>query len=194
VGDLAQAAVAADMLRRAGEANGAALQTRLLARLATLCDAETGLVRPASLGGQALAILAFARAAARPDAAEAARMLVTLLGAVAAEPGAGLLRAGAPVDAAADPEGVALLARAAGCAALAAEAGGSLPEDAASRARDLHRAAVALLRPLVRPRLGILEVVGPGGVTASLQGLATLALLAPDRLMLGNRPADAAPA
>jgi hypothetical protein len=37
-------------------------------------------------------------------------------------------------------------------------------------------------------------VVGPAGVTASLQTLATLALLAPDRLMLDSRPADAAPA
>ncbi|WP_170985244.1 hypothetical protein [Roseomonas sp. AR75] len=193
-GDLAGAAIAADMLRRAGEAEAAALQARLLARLATLCDAETGVVRPASLGGQALAILAFARAAVRPDAPDEARLVARLLGAVAAEPGSGLLLAGAPVDAAADPEGVALLARAAGCAALAAEAGGSLPEEVANRARDLHRAAVALLRPLVRPRLGILEVVGPAGVTASLQTLATLALLAPDRLMLDSRPADAAPA
>jgi hypothetical protein len=93
-----------------------------------------------------------------------------------------------------DAEGVALLARAAGAAALAAEAGAPLPDAAIAAARETHRLAVTLLRPLVRPRLGILEVVGRDGVTGGLQALTTLALLAPDRAVLESRPADAATA
>jgi hypothetical protein len=98
------------------------------------------------------------------------------------------------LDAAEDPEGVALLARAAGAAALAAEAGARLPDAAIETGRETHRMAVTLLRPLVRPRLGILEVVARGGVAGGLQALTTLALLAPDRLAVDSLPADAATA
>jgi hypothetical protein len=195
--ELAQAAVAADTLRRAGEGAAAAVQARLLARLAALRD-EDGVVRapgePASLAAQALAILAFARAAAWPDGGAAAGTLVAALGAVAVAPEGGLRFAGAALDATEDAEGIALLARAAGAAVMAAEAGAPLPDAAIAAARETHRLAVTLLRPLVRPRLGILEVVGRGGVTGSLQALTTLALLAPDRAVLESRPADAAPA
>jgi hypothetical protein len=189
--DLARAAVGADALRRAGEPDAAALQSRLLARLETLTDPATGLLRGAmrDLPAQALAVLALARAAAWPGAATAA--LAGALAPFEARPGEGLRFAGAPVDPVQDAEGLALLARAAGAAALAAEAGAALPPALAAQAQAVHRAAITLLRPLARPRLGILEVAGRGGVTASLQALATLALLAPDRLALDSRPADA---
>jgi hypothetical protein len=195
--DLAWTAVAADTLRRAGVPGAEAMQARLLARLAPLCDAE-GVVRapgePPSLSAQALAILAFARGAAWPDGGAALASLATALGAVAAEPGSGLRFAGSAPDAAEEPEAVALLARAAGAAVLAAEAGARLPDPLIARAREIHRMAVTLLRPLVRPRLGTLEVAGRGGVAGGLQALTTLALLAPDRLALECRPTDAATA
>ncbi|PWS38736.1 hypothetical protein DFH01_05620 [Falsiroseomonas bella] len=195
--ELAWTALAADTLRRAGEHAAAAMQAGLLDRLASLSDAE-GLVRAPgeapSLAAQALAILAFARGAAWPDGGAALGTLAALLGAITAEPGSGLRFAGAAPDAAEEPEALALLARAAGAAVLAAEAGARLPDDVIARAREIHRMAVTLLRPLVRPRLGTLEVVGRDGVAGSLQALTTLALLAPDRLALECRPTDAATA
>ena len=95
------------------------------------------------------------------------------------------------MDAAAEAEGVALLARAAGAAVLAAEAGAPVTPATLERGRQLHRIAVNLLRPLVQPRGASLAVVGPQGVTPGLQALVTLALLAPDRLVL-VRPSAAA--
>jgi hypothetical protein len=195
--EIAQAAIGADTLRRAGDGTAAAAQSRLLGRLAALRD-DAGALRapgePASLAAQALAILAFARAAAWRDGGAATDGLVAALGAVTVTPEGGLRFAGAALDVTEDADSIALLARAAGAAVLAAEAGAPLPDGVIAAARETHRLAVTLLRPLVRPRLGILEVVGPGGVTGSLQALTTLALLAPDRAVMACRPVDAATA
>ena len=174
--DLAYAALAADALRRAGVVEDA-VPARLAARLSALVD-DGGVLRApdASLAAQAVAALAFARLG---DGGAVAR----LLGAVT--PGRALGFAGGKVDAAAEAEGVALLARAAGAAVLAAEAGLPIPPEAVDRGKQLHRAAVNLLRPLVQPRGPVLAVVGPRGVTPGLQALATMALLAPERLVFG---------
>jgi hypothetical protein len=209
---LAAAAIGADGLRRAGQGSAAALQGRLAERLAALVEPRGGVLRgpdgPAGLAAQSLAILAFARAAAWPDGARAAAALSAVLaplvpagGPLPAEAPA-LHFAGRPVDPLAEAEGLALLGRAAGAAALASEAGVALHPAAAARARDLHRIAVNLLRPLVRLRGAALEVVatGPGpapaGPTPGLQALATLAFLAPDRLVLGpaEHPSHSGPA
>jgi hypothetical protein len=185
--DLACAALAADALRRAGVMADA--QPRLVARLAArLRDGVVG-GPGAGLAAQAMAALAFARAAALPDGA-AAEALSATLGAVALQ-GAGLVIGGAPLDAAAEAEGIALMARAAGAAVLAAEAGAPVPPATLERAKQLHRIGVNLLRPLVQPRGAILAVVGPGGMTPGLQALVAMAMIAPDRLVLA-RPAAAA--
>lgn len=181
VSGLAQALLGADALRRAGiEADPAALP--MLA--ASLTEA---LAAPAPLADRALAALALARCAAWADALPAASALCGLLDAI--EPAApghapALHMDGVPLDPLAEAEGIARLARAAGAAVLAAEAGAPLGEAALARARALHRIAIALLRPLVRPRAGLLSVQGPHGPVPGLQALVTLAFLAPDRLAL----------
>jgi hypothetical protein len=139
-----------------------------------------------SLAAQALAALAFARAACRPGDVEAAVALAAALGAVTAA-GGGIAFAGAKVEATAEPEGVALLARAAGAAVLAAEAGAPVAPQVTEHGKQLHRLAVNQLRPMVQPRAGMLAVLGPAGITPGLQALATLALMAPERLVLGAR-------
>jgi hypothetical protein len=185
--DLACAALAADALRRAGVLPDA--QPRLVARLAArLTDGVLG-GPGAGLAAQGAAALAFARAAALPDAA-AADALAATLGAVSPQ-GVGLVFGGAPVDAAAQAEGIALLARAAGAAVLAAEAGAAVPPATMERAKQLHRIGVNLLRPLVQPRGPILAVVGPGGMTPGLQALVAMAMMAPDRLVLARSAATA---
>ncbi len=185
--DLAQAALAADALRRAGVLADA--QPRLLAGLAA--RRQDGVVGGpgGGLAAQAAAALAFARAAALPDAAAAAALEATL-GVVTVQ-GVGLAFAGRTVDPVAEAEGVALLARAGGAAVLAAEAGAPLPQPVTDQGKRLHRIAVNLLRPLVQPRGATLAVVGPHGVTPGLQALVTLALMAPDRLALVRQHAAA---
>ena len=183
--DLGYVALAADALRRAGVV-GAEVQARLVARLVARLD-DAGVLRgpgAPSLAAQALATLAFARAACGPCSEDAAAALAAALGAVTAGGGA-LDFAGAKVEAAAEAEGVALLARAAGAAVLAAEASAPVPAQAVERGRQLHRIAVNLLRPMVQPRTGMLAVLGPAGMAPGLQALVTLALMAPERLVLG---------
>jgi hypothetical protein len=189
--DLACAALAADALRRAGLMADA--QPRLVERLAArLRDGVLG-GPGAGLAAQGAAALAFARAAALSDAAAAdlaTGALTATLGAVSPQ-GVGLVLGGAPVEAAAEAEGIALLARAAGAAVLAAEAGAPVPPATVERAKQLHRIGVNLLRPLVQPRGPILAVVGPGGMTPGLQALVAMAMIAPDRLVLARSSAAA---
>jgi hypothetical protein len=150
--EAAWAALGADALRRAGDADAEALHARLVARLD---DAAPP-----------LAALALARAAL----ADGARIAAALDGVAADGP----------------PRDAAFAARAAGAVVLAAENGATIPAATIERARMLHRSAIATLRPLIRPRAGILEVSGPDGLTTELQALTALALLAPDRLALAH--------
>ncbi|MGG5820338.1 hypothetical protein [Falsiroseomonas sp. HW251] len=179
---LAEAAVALDSLRRAGIGWAASAQARVVAQLAGMLD-EKGVVSPL-LPAQAMAALAFARAAGTVP--EAMRALERALDAV----GVPLSLADRPIDAT-QAEGLALLARAAGAAVLAAEAGLQVAPGTIERGRALHRAAVNLLRPMVQPRGGALVVQGPQGFGPGLQAMATLALLAPERLVLTRQTATA---
>jgi hypothetical protein len=181
VAALASALLGADSLRRVRGTADDALPA-LAARLAAALGAA-----PADLGAHSLAVLALARAATWPDAAPAVAALPGALDAIGASaPGTApaLALGGVAVEPFAEAEGVALLARAAGAVVLAAGAGAALDPGAVAKARELHRIAVALLRPLARPRDGRLEVQGPRGLAPGLQALLTLAFLAPERLVL----------
>ena len=178
--DLASALLGADSLCRAGRLGQDALPALAL-RLTAALEAA-----PADLGTRALGMLALARCAAWTEAGFAAKALPALLDGIGASaPGTApaLRLEGERVDPLAEPEGVALLARAAGAVALAADAGAPMAPAAVAKARELHRIAVALLRPLVRPRDGRLEVHGPQGLTPGLQALLTLGFMAPERLV-----------
>ena len=169
--ELASALLGADALRRSGGAAPSGLVERLAATP----------VAGASLFDRALAMLALARAAAWSDAA-AAPLGALLAGIGASAPGTApaLTLDGVPVVPLVEAEGVAMLARAAGAAVLAEAV---LDPAALDRAKALHRIAVGLLRPLVRPRDGRLEVIGPQGLAPGLQAGLTLAFLAPERLL-----------
>lgn len=178
--DLASALLGADSLRRAGQTREDTLPAIAL-RLTRAVEAA-----PTDLSTRALAILALARAAGWSDAPSAAATLPGLLeGLGAAPPGTApaLSLDGARVDPLAEAEGVAMLARAAGAVVLVADAGAPVNPEAVAKARELHRIAVALLRPLVRPRDGRLEVHGPQGLAPGLQALLTLGFMAPERLV-----------
>jgi hypothetical protein len=189
--ELAHLVLAADALRRAGQAPMAALQGKLVARLRARVDAAGGLLRDAggepALTAQALAILALARSATWPEGATAAAALEPVLAALQpSAPGAALALgfAGGVVDPPAAGEALGLLGRAAGAVVLAGEAGAPVPEPLRARSRELHRVAVNLLRPMIRPREGVLEMAPRGVAEPVAQALATLAFLAPDRLVL----------
>ena len=180
VADLASALLGADSLRRADRPVQDALPALAL-RLGGALE-----IAPADLGARALGILALARSATWTDAAAAAEALPGLLeGIGASAPGTApaLMLGGERLDPLAEAEGVAMLARAVGAVALAANAGAPIPPVAVAKARELHRIAVALLRPLVRPREGRLEVHGPHGFAPGLQALLALGFMAPERLV-----------
>jgi len=169
--ELASALLGADALRRSGAAAPQGLVERLAATP----------VAGVPLFDRALAMLALARASAWSEAA-AAPLGALLEGIGASAPGTApaLSLEGVPVVPLAEAEGIALLARAAGAAVLA---GAPLDPVAQAKAKELHRIAVALLRPLARPREGLLEVIGPQGLAPGLQAGLTLAFLAPERLL-----------
>ncbi len=183
---LAQALLGADSLRRAGMAEAASLMTRLLARLLTTVP------EPLPLPARSLAALALARAATWPGLDEAAPALVRLLRPMTvAEDSPGLEVEGRAVVPLAQAEALALLARAAAAAMLAPELGARVPPDFAAHAGALHRMAIALLHPLVRPRGGMLEVIARGGLNPAVQAAVTLAFLVPERLIGACQPVAA---
>jgi hypothetical protein len=183
--EIASAAIAADTLRHAGRRPARGLQNRLVARLVALQDAAGAPM----LDAQALALLAFARACTWPDAGPApAAGAARILGAVTTTAAIPLALAGRALHPVADATGIALLARAAGAAALAEAA---LPEGMAVHAQEVRRRAIALLRPLVRPRADALEVQGLGGLEPGLQAAVTLALLAPEAALADGRLPEA---
>lgn len=190
--DLADAAVAADSLRRLRGAVAEPQHAALVGQLAGRLDSGGVLRGPReapTLAAQAIGILAFARAAAWLEGGRAAGALAASLGAIAVAPDGSLVFNGVPIEPRREAVGIALLMRAAGAAVLAGEAGATLPPTLLDRARLLHRTGVNLLRPLIQPRMGRLEIAGPGGISPALQAAATLALLAPERLVLGARAA-----
>lgn len=180
VEDLAAGVIGADALRRLRGAAPDDAFDRLLPLLrAALAEP------PAGFAARALGALALARAAVWSDDA-AASLAVVLDGVRGSAPGFApeLTLDGSRLDPLAEAEGVALLARAAGAAVLAAEAGAAIPPELMERMRRMHRTALALVRPLARPRGAWLDVVGPQGLAPGLQAAATLAFLAPERLVL----------
>jgi hypothetical protein len=183
VEELAAGMIGADALRRLrGAAAGDAL-----ARLRPLLSAALA-AAPGGLAARALGALALARAATWADGTEAAAQLAPVLAPIeGSAPGFApqVTLDGVPVDPRADAEGVAILARAAGAVVLAAAAGAALDPALVERMRRMHRTAIALVRPLARPRDAWLEMAGPQGLEPRLQAAATLAFLAPERLVLG---------
>jgi hypothetical protein len=118
---------------------------------------------------------------------------------MAIQPGAGgdrpgLSIAGRRIEPAAELAGVAILARAAGAVVLAREAGAAIPRPTLDRALALHRTAIGLLRPQVRPVGGTLQVGPPDRLAPGPQALVALALLAPDRHAFGSLAPERAPA
>lgn len=183
VEELAAGVVGADALRRLRGAAPDDALARLLPRLRAALASG-----PGGLAARTLGALALARAATWPDGADAAPALAAVLDGIrGSAPGLApqVTLDGTPVDALAEAEGVALLARAAGAVVLAAGAGAPLDPALVDRMREMHRTAIALVRPLARPRDGWLEVGGPQGLAPGLQAAATLAFLAPERLVFG---------
>jgi hypothetical protein len=204
--DLGYAALAAEAELRAGGDDTARrrledLAGRLLAaQLPGGAFAEPG-GGTAGLAAHAVAVLALARAATQLDpvplgAAIGRALAVVTRGAVEATAiGRRATRidgmavaGGPPVLLHGHAEAIGLVARAAGAVVLAAEATGGEPSpEVVARARELHRQAIDLLRPLVRVRGATLEVTpSPLGGTASPAGQAAVALglLAPEALLL----------
>ncbi|MGX9964304.1 hypothetical protein ACVFYP_13320 [Roseomonas sp. F4] len=199
--DLAAAVLAAE----------ARLRTGAKAPLAALVERLIGLQRhgggfqdrpdvPASLGGHALALLALARAVPHLDplllAGPIGRALAAMQPGTAELLDAGravrleglLLEGGAASALRGHAETLGLVARAATAVALAAEARPeALPMETVTQAQALHRKAVALLRPLVRPRGDMLVVQpSPLGGTPNPAGQVALVmgLTLPDATML----------
>ena len=204
--DLGYAALAAEAeLRARGSATAAqrldALAGRLLAaQLPSGAFAEPG-GGTAGLAAHAVAVLGLARAATQLDPAPIGAAIGRALAVVtrgpveATAPGRRATRidgmaveGGPPVPLHGHAEAIGLLARAAGAVVLAAEATGGEPgPEVVARARELHRQAIDLLRPLVRVRGTTLEVTPSplgGAATPAGQAAVALGLLAPEALLL----------
>jgi hypothetical protein len=199
--DLAGAILAAEARRRAGaEAPLDALMGRLIGLQQPSGTFQDRPGVPATLVGQALALLAMARALPHLDPLRLAGPIGQALAAV--QPGmtelqeAGrlmrleglVLEGGAAYPLRSHAEALGLMARAATAMALAAEVRpGALPVAALNQAQALHRKAVELLRPLVRPQ-GYALVVQPsplgGAPNAAGQAALVLGLTLPDAAML----------
>ncbi|MBU8543361.1 MULTISPECIES: hypothetical protein [Roseomonadaceae] len=199
--DLAGAILAAEARRRAGaEVPLDALVRRLIGLQQPSGTFEDRPGLPASLVGQALALLAMARALPHLDPPLLADPIGRALAAV--QPGLtelqdggrlmrleGLvLEGGAAYPLRSHAEALGLMARAATAVALVAELRPeALPLAAVNQAQALHRKAVALLRPLVRPQ-GQALVVQPsplgGAPNAAGQAALVLGLTLPDAAML----------
>jgi len=170
--------------------DGAALHTSFEILAVRLLDAQGNLggFGKAGLPAHAAAILALAIAARRLPGgapirpmARALRALKTLDTDIAVA-GADTTEAGRHAEA------LGLLARALGAVLLAVE-DTSLPLDTedAAMTRTLHRQTIGLMRPLVQPHEGMLEVHASalgGGATPGSQAAVTLGLMAPEALTM----------
>lgn len=202
IADLAYATLAAETRMRAGAAATAfgGLMQRLLASQAADGRFHADGRQAATLADHAVAMLALARALPFFDPAQLAEPIARALaavrpGVVAMQDGEsttvveGLALAGAgPAPLRHHALSVGLVARAAGAVLLAAEVRpGALPAEVLAQAQALHRQAVALLRPLVRPRGTALEVAPSplgGEADPAGQAAAVLGLMAPDSAIL----------
>lgn len=203
--DLAGAALAAEARLRAGtEAPLQALMDRLLPlqKPSGAFGDDVGV----TLSGHALALLALARAVPHLHPLLLAGPIGRALAAVKPGPmewheGSRVVRVEGLALAEATPaslrghaEAIGLLARAAAAVALAAEARPeALPTELLTQAQALHRQAVALLRPLVRPQGAALAVAPSplgGAAHPAAQAAVALALLTPDAAIL-RQPAAA---
>lgn len=211
--DLAQAALGVEARLRAEARPGHAAALGDLAGRLLALQGDDGVFRDrdgrlADPAGQAMALLALARALPQLDPARIAPAIAAALAAV--RPGmvdlvAGPRRAqaeGLLVGGAARQselrygEGVALMVRATGAVMLAATvAPGALDAAAIGQAEELHHHAIALLRPLVRLQGGTLVVMPSplgGDTEPTTQAAAMLGLMAPDAVILGLAAAPAA--
>jgi hypothetical protein len=206
IADLALATLAAEARHRAGAGDaplGILLQ-RLLARQDTAGTFEEEGQVASDPAAHALAILAMARSLPYFEPALLAGPMARALSAV--RPGPVQMLDGArstPVDGLSAPgaapmplqdhaRALGLLLRAAAAVGLVAEGfPGVLPEEAVTQAQFLHREALALIRPLVRPREAALEVLpSPLGGEANPAGQAAVALglMAPEAAILRLLP------
>jgi hypothetical protein len=185
VEEVALALLAAEQRLRAGPSAVARRGMAELAARLLAAQRPAGGFGEAGLPAHAAAMLALARGATQlPAAAPLLRALQAL------QPGeVGVTVAGeAPGDPAREAEGLGLLLRALGALHLAAEDGAvALPAEAQERVQALHRQVLGLIRPLVRPREGMLEVAAfdPGGsATPASQAAVALGLMAPETLTM----------
>jgi hypothetical protein len=207
--DLGFAALATEARLRAGGRRQEfdLLMQRILAAQAADGRFQEADDAPATLAGHAVLLLALARATTSLDAARLAGPIGRALAAV--QPGTvvledgvrttpleGLALAGAgPMPLRDHALATGLMTRALGAVLLAAEMRpDSIPAEALAHARVLHRQAVALLRPLVRPAGATLEVAPSplgGPANAAGQAAVVLALMAPDAAILRLAPVAA---
>jgi len=186
VEDLALALAAVEARLRDGAAVQPVLED-LAARLLAL-QGDLGGFGKAGLPGHAAALLALARVARRLPGGPPLQAIARGLRAL--QPGeADLTVAGAgSTEAGRHAEGLGLAARALGALLLAVEEAALPLTPAETEAlTTLHRQALALLRPLVQPYEGMLEVRAAsrgGGATPAAQAAVALALMAPDALVL----------
>jgi hypothetical protein len=207
--DLGFAALATEARLRAGGRRPEfdLLMQRILAAQAADGRFQEAGDAPATLAGHAVLLLALARATTSLDPARLAGPIGRALaavqpGIVALEDGVrttpveGLALAGAgPMPLRDHALATGLMTRALGAVLLAAEMRpDAVPAEALAHARALHRQAVALLRPLVRPAGAALEVASSplgGPANAAGQAAVVLALMAPDAAILRLAPVAA---
>jgi hypothetical protein len=207
--DLGHAALATEARLRAG--SRAEPFGLLMQRMLATQTPEGRFLSPgehaATLADHAVMLLALARAVPYFEPDLLAEPIARALAAV--QPGTVMLTEGvrtstvealALVGAAPMPQqdyalAIGLMTRALGAVSLAGEVRpGAVPEEALAHAQALHRQAVALLRPLVRPAGMALEVASsPLGGAANPAGQAALmlGLMAPDATILRLAPVDA---
>ena len=186
VEDLALALAAVETRLR----DGAALQATLEALAARLGAAQGGLggFGAQGLPAHAAAILALARVARRLPDGPPLHPLGRAIRAIQPQDFAMAVAGAGATDPGRHAEGLGMLARALGAVLLAVE-DASLPLGAeeAEAVQLLHRQAIGLLRPLVQPYEGMLEVrasMRGGGATPGSQAAVALGLMAPESLTM----------
>ncbi|HZF77908.1 MAG TPA: hypothetical protein VE033_18980 [Acetobacteraceae bacterium] len=201
--DLAFGAISAEMWAGAGDRYASACDT-LLGRL--LAMQRDGVFRDpdgtATFEGHAAALLALARAGHRLPEETCGPAVAAALDVLRPAPAEGrrpqdslLLSAGGSPLRTNRAQDLGLVTRALRALVDASETGRTpLPPQVATSAREMHRVVVAMLRPLVRVRRGMLEVgAHPGGEGgAAAQASLMMALMAPDSLALQPRAVPSA--